>query len=165
LLGGNVLHELYNHNYAWRINVEQSPFDRERRSAEASGPHIQRFQFGPWLFNVNRAKDIIVKRPRETLPIPVQPWAHFYGLDTPEGNSFSLFRPSSHFDAEYALTTDLDEPTILATLRGGRGERFPLLIDGTHRLYHAHVEGITELPAYVLTVQESLRIREDAYHR
>jgi hypothetical protein len=165
LLGGNVLHELYNHNHAWRINVEQSPFDRERQSGEASGPRIQRFQFGPWLFNVNQAKAIIAKRPRETHSLVVQPWAHFYGLDTPDGQSFSLLRPSSSFDAAYALTTDLTEPVIIATLRSRQDEQFPLLIDGTHRLYRAQNEGVTELPAYVLDVAETLTIREDAYYR
>src|ERR1700733_5949355 len=130
--------------------MEQTPEgpggDETKRSIE----RVQRFQFGPWLFSVDQAKTIIVKRPRGTLPIPVQPWAKFYGLDTPDGQSFSLFRPSSRFDAEYARTIDLDEPVILATLRGGRGKRFPLLIDGTHRLYRAQVEGVEELPAYVL---------------
>ena len=125
----------------------------------------QRFQFGPWLFNVNQAKAIIAEQSRETHTLVVPPWAHFYGLDTPDGQSFSLFRPSSDFDVGYALTTDLTEPVIIATLRSRQDEQFPLLIDGTHRLYHAQVEGVAELPAYVLTVQESLRIREEAHYR
>jgi hypothetical protein len=36
-----------------------------------------------------------------------------------------------------------------------------LLIDGVHRLYHAWREGVPRLPAYLLTVEETLRIRHD----
>jgi hypothetical protein len=112
---------------------------RERRN--------QHFRFGPWVFDVRRAQAIVAESPRETRTLPVQPWAKFYGLDTPDGTSFSLFRPSSNFDAEYALTTDLAEPLIVATLRSRGNEEFPLLIDGTHRLYRGFHGGLSELPA------------------
>lgn len=150
--------------------MERQPFKegkKQQREQVQQGERkrLQRFQFGPWLFNVDRAKVIVAERPRDTRPLPVPPWAHFYGLDTPDGKSFSLFRPSSDFSAEYALTTDLSEPLIVATLRSREHEEFPLLVDGTHRVYRAFAEGRSELPAYVLSTEESLSIREDAYYR
>lgn len=95
--------------------------------------------------------------------MPVTPWARYYRLDSAEDESFSLFTPLPSFDRDYAMTTDLVEPVFVATLRRSEGEEFPLLIDGTHRLYRAYVEHVAELPAYVLTVDESLAIREDGF--
>jgi hypothetical protein len=120
---------------------------------------IQRFQFGPWLFNVNGGQAILAERPRDARPLSVELWVSFYGLDTPD-DEVSLFW-AHHLDRDYAMTTDLDEPLLVATLRNNEGEELPLLIDGTHRLHRAHVEHRARLPAYVLTVDESLAIRED----
>lgn len=136
--------------------------DREERPR-------QYFQFGIWRFSVDRAQDIICEHPRETHTLPVEPWARFSGLDAldaNEGRSFAIFTPRPDFNRDYALTTDLSIPLVVATLRSQEtGEEFPLLIDGTHRLDRAHTEGIHELPAYALTVDESLTVREDRYYR
>ena len=57
------------------------------------GPRVQRFQFGPWLFNVNGARAIFAECPRNVRSLPVKPWAHFYGLDnTDEAISLSPCR-------------------------------------------------------------------------
>jgi hypothetical protein len=60
------------------------------------------------------------------------------------------------------MTTDPDEPVILATLTDAGGQPMPLLIDGCHRLYKAAVTGRAEIPAFVLTAAETLLIRSDA---
>jgi hypothetical protein len=61
------------------------------------------------------------------------------------------------------MTTNPDEPVILATLSRPGGEPAgPLLIDGCHRLYQAAVTGQAEIPAFVLTAAETLLIRSDA---
>jgi hypothetical protein len=73
-------------------------------------------------------------------------------------NSFPIIS-GPDLDPEYALTTDLEKPVILATLQARGREPEPLLIDGCHRVYRANVEGRATLPAYVLTVAESLAIR------
>lgn len=137
--------------------------ESKRSSGESDRSRVQRFQFGPWLFNVDRAQVLIAESPRETKLVPVTPWAQFYGLDRSDGPSFSLFTSHAGFDRDYAMTTDLSDPVLIATLRNSEGEEFPLLIDGTHRLYRAHAEGRSGLPAYVLTAEESLTIREDAF--
>jgi hypothetical protein len=61
------------------------------------------------------------------------------------------------------MTTNPDEPVILATLTGPGGEPAgPLLIDGCHRLYKAAMTRRAEIPAFVLTAAETLLIRSDA---
>jgi hypothetical protein len=137
--------------------------ESKKRSGEGDRSRVQRFQFGPWLFNVDRAQALIAESPRDTKLVPVAQWARFYGLDSPEGPGFSLFTPRPGFDRDYAMTADLSDPVLVATLRNNEGEEFPLLIDGTHRLFRANAEGLAELPAYVLTAEESLTVREDAF--
>jgi hypothetical protein len=146
-----------------RINMEQLPSGggENRELAGEKAERVQHFQFGPWLFNVNGARAIIEDSPREPRNLPVVQWARFYGLDSVEGQTVSLFTPLPSFDRDYAMTTDLSEPLLVAALRSEEGEEFPLLIDGTHRLYRAFVEGVNELPAYLLSIEESLAIRED----
>jgi hypothetical protein len=153
--------------------MERRPFDqgeyREQPERPLQNPehhHEQRFHFGPWVFNVDQAETIIAERPRETHVLPVESWARAYGLDEPEDtHRISLIGPGPDFDRAYAMTSDLTVPVIIATLHSEETGDGPLLIDGTHRLYRAHIEGMTELPAYVLSVEESLEIREDARYR
>jgi hypothetical protein len=57
------------------------------------------------------------------------------------------------------MTTDLTQPVFIATLPAAGGPPCPLLIDGTHRLYKATVDGCTHLPSWVLTEAETLAIR------
>ena len=92
----------------------------------------------------------------------LEPWAHFYGLDNTD-EAVSLFSVQD-LDRDYAMTTDLDEPVFVATLRSSLSKQFPLLIDGTHRLYKKQTREVVEvLPAYVLDAEESLAIREDCF--
>ena len=104
--------------------------------------------------------------PRPPVPIPAEAWARAYGLIRDPGtgrHAISLIGPGPDFSPEYAMTTDPDEPVMLATLTGPGGEPAgPLLIDGCHRLYKAAVTGRTEIPAYVLTAAETRLIRSNA---
>ena len=126
----------------------------------------QWFVLRPWVFDVTMAGVLLRAAPRPPVPIPVADWARAYGLDREPGSdrhAVSLIGPGPDFDPEYAMTTDPDEPAILATLTGPGGEPAgPLLIDGCHRLYKAAVTGRPEMPAYVLTADETLLIRSDA---
>lgn len=126
------------------------------KTAESDRSREQWFHFGPWTFNVRRGL-LIAERPRRLSRLPVEPWARWYGL--PDG-SFPIFGPYE-IDTAYAMATDLTAPVLVATMQNKRGEPFPLLIDGLHRVYRAHVEQIAQLPAHVLTAQETGAIRED----
>lgn len=124
---------------------------------------VQRFQFGPWVFNIDRALALVAEAPRETGVVNVLPTARFYGLDTIEGDEArSLFSPM-RLDREYAMTTDIDTPVLVATALNEDGHDYHLLIDGIHRLYRAYTEGAEELPAYFLTLKESQAVREDPF--
>jgi hypothetical protein len=99
---------------------------------------------------------------RDRRVLDVGPWASFFGFDITGEHSIALFGPR-HLDHDYAMTTDLEDPVIVATLTSSEGERFPLVIDGTHRIYHAYMEGVPTLPALVLDEAESLSIRDDPF--
>lgn len=125
-------------------------------------PPAQWFRFGGWLFDVDQAQVLLEERTREPQPLAVMPWVRQYGLDLlDEPNRVPILGIGLEFDREYAMTTDLTNPLIVATLHLPGSGNSSLLIDGTHRLYRAYREEVTELPAYVLTVDESLAIRLD----
>ena len=130
-----------------------------------AGKPQQWFVLRPWVFDVTLAGVLLRAAPRPPVPIPVAAWARAYGLARDPGSgrhAISLIGPGPDFSPEYAMTTDPDEPVILATLAGAGGEPTPLLIDGCHRLYKAAVTGRAEIPAFVLTAAETLLIRSDA---
>jgi hypothetical protein len=62
------------------------------------------------------------------------PWARACGLIPSPGSSphaVPLIGPAPGFDPDYALTTDLDDPVIIASITAaGSGPPAPLLIDG-----------------------------------
>ena len=122
----------------------------------------QSFVFGAFVFNVDRAQQIVAEDLREVDELSVTPWAQYYGLDDDDPHHASFFSPRN-LDRDYAMTTDLDDPLLVATLQNSRGKLFSLLIDGTHRLYKAYKQGVLVLPAYVLDEEESLSIREDPF--
>jgi hypothetical protein len=129
-------------------------------------PPAQWFRFGGWLFDVDRAQALLTERPREPQPLAVMPWVRQYGLDLlGEPNRVPILGIGPDFDREYAMTTDLTNPLIVATLHLPGSGNSALLIDGTHRLYRAYREHVAELPAYVLDVDESLAIRLDQHSR
>ncbi len=71
----------------------------------------------------------------------------------------SLIGPGPGFDVRCAMTTDLDDPVIIATLTTAGGKPAgPLLNYGCHRLSKAAMTG-ADLPSFVLTAEESLAIR------
>jgi len=64
-------------------------------------------------------------------------WARAYGLipgPGPSPHSVPLIGPGPGFDPGYAMTTDLDDPVIIASITAaGDGQPAPLLIDGYAR--------------------------------
>lgn len=140
--------------------MEQRPF--EPNPERKGRPRNQRFLFGAFVFNVDKALAMLEGDQRDRRTLEVAPWASFFGLDITDEHSVALFAPR-YLNRDYAMTTDLEDPVIVATLTGGEGERFPLVIDGTHRIYKAHVLGIGTLPALVLNEAESLAIRDDPF--
>jgi len=130
-----------------------------------AGKPQQWFVLRPWVFDVTLAGVLLSAAPRPPVPIPVAAWARAYGLARGPGSgrhAISLIGPGPDFSPQYAMTTSLDEPVILATVAAASGELTPLLIDGCHRLYKAARLGREHLPSLVLTAEETLAIRHDA---
>jgi hypothetical protein len=137
---------------------------RPRAAAPGSKPQ-QWFVLRPWVFDVTLAGVLLRAAPRPPRMIPVAGWARAYGLIRDPGSgrhAISLIGPGPDFSPGYAMTTNPEEPVILATLADAGGEMTPLLIDGCHRLYKAAVTGRAEIAAFVLTAAETLLIRSDA---
>jgi hypothetical protein len=104
-----------------------------RPAAPESTPG-QWFVFGPWVYDVDAATRLLGAAPRPALLLPARPWALAYGLirDSATGpQTISLIGPGPGFDPGYAMTTDPDDPAIIATVTTAAGEPAgPLLIDG-----------------------------------
>ena len=126
----------------------------------------QWFHFGPWTFSIDAAEALIAAHPRGIRHIDVATWAEAYGLtrlDDTARRTISLIGPASDgLDRAYAMTTDLAKPVIVAQLAINGQPPAPLLIDGTHRLYRAWREGIAQLPAYLLTADETHQVQHNA---
>jgi hypothetical protein len=126
----------------------------------------QWFHFGPWVFSIDAAEALIIAAPRDTRPLDVPTWATAYGLtrlDDPDPRTVGLLGPASHaLHRAYAMTTDLTKPVIVAQLDISGNPPAALLIDGTHRLYRAWRDGVPRLPAYLLTIEETRQIQDNA---
>jgi hypothetical protein len=124
----------------------------------------QWFHFGPWVFSIDAAQTLIAAAPRDTVALDVKAWATAYGppprRPAPHGGHPHRPRPGT-VDRLYAMRTDLTRPVLLGRISVNGSPPAALLIDGVHRLYHAWREGVPRLPAYLLTAEETLRIRHD----
>ncbi|MFC3499916.1 hypothetical protein ACFOOK_02860 [Micromonospora krabiensis] len=127
-------------------------------------PHPQWFHFGPWIFAVDTALALITAARRDTRPLDVAAWAQACGLshlDNTNARTISLVGATRDgLDRSYATATDLTTPVIIAQLLIS-GSPSPLLIDGIHRLYRAWRGGLPQLPAYLLTVEETRQVQRD----
>jgi hypothetical protein len=132
---------------------------RKPRTARVSRTvprHEQRMcAAGAWLFDVEHAFRLLRAKPRMPQLIEVVSWSGIHG---PDGSSISPIRPGPSFDPFYAMTVDLTRPLIMATIPTPDGGSATCVIDGTHRLFRALVEGVVTLPAYVLSIAETARI-------
>ena len=96
------------------------------------GPAQQWFVLRPWLFDVTAATGLLRRVPRPAQPLPVMAWARAYGLIPGPGSSpqsVPLIGPGPGFDPDYALTTDLDDPVIIASITAA-DRRMPPPVQG-----------------------------------
>ncbi|MFJ2115138.1 hypothetical protein ACIOEX_25125 [Streptomyces sp. NPDC087850] len=129
----------------------------------------QYFHFGPFIYDVDAALEIIHKEPRpdRLQEIHVAVWAlgvHKSPEENRQGKTIPLL--VGNFDEEYARTqADLSVPLIFADLSTEGEKPGYMLIDGTHRLRRAFIEDVEKLPVYLLDKVESLRIRDVKFYR
>lgn len=113
-------------------------------------------------YSISLALELIAATPdRPVHTVNVQDTARILCLEKPyeeylAAGHIPMYR--GQVDEEYARTCDLSVPVIMATLapHGTRGSR--LLIDGTHRVRRAYLDGVARLPCYLLTEEEAERI-------
>lgn len=142
-----------------------SKAERTARYVENLRKKGQYFQFAAWRFDVDQAQRLIEQAPREIKQENVAEWAAAYKTasllpDAAPSYSVLVVGPrAENFNREYALSTDLTEPVIIAQIEGDDGKPQMLLIDGCHRLYRHFVEGSETMPAVYLTVVETALIK------
>jgi hypothetical protein len=105
----------------------------------------ERFEFQheghTYVWNISKAWRFIQESPRE--PDYFRPAEQGVTIEHLQERYPSL-------DWEYAKTTDLSRPLLFVPYRGQAQ-----LADGWHRVARAVLEGIEELPAYLLTDEEA----------
>jgi hypothetical protein len=92
-----------------------------RTTAQPPATPAQWLVFGGWAFDMTATARAAILRdpPSETASLPVAPWARTYGLDRDPGSdtaTIPLLGPGPGFNRAYAMTTDLTQPVIIATL-------------------------------------------------
>ena len=98
---------------------------------------------------------IIRDQPRETASLPVAPWAGAYGFDRDPGSdtaTIPLLGPGAGFNRGYAMTADLTQPVIIATLPVTGDEPAPLLIDGSAPPVTVRSEAVAAVCRYPVTL-------------
>ncbi len=120
-------------------------------------PSPQFFQFLSTGFDVTKALEIVSTRTEPDGEIEVQLWANQYLQPDPnESDKLRALCLSVNWD--HVPTVDLDTPLIMAWFEG-RSQSGRIIIDGYHRLAKARREGIEKLPVYVLSKEESAKVR------
>jgi hypothetical protein len=142
--------------------MKQASSDDDQKSGSRNGDRGEVFLFGSMRFNVDRGLALVAEVTRQAQRVQVAPWAEFFGFSNPKEKGITLLAPR-FLDPDYAMTIDLEEPVLIASIRSSWGELLPLLIDGTHRIYKAYTLGVSTLPSYVLDDVESLSIRDDQF--
>jgi hypothetical protein len=115
--------------------------DFEWKLKDQKGNEDEIWSAGGHEFDVIKAKRIIMKSPREIEMIHVEEFTMFIEL-------FCVIKPRK------GVVYDTEFPVIVASFsKGGR-----LIIDGWHRLHFAIQAGKVQIPAVILTVEETRRV-------
>lgn len=110
------------------------------------GRGYQTFDLGAHKWDVEKAlAHVAGKKPNDTLDVE---------------NAASLLG-IVRINREHAATTDLSKPVIGVQPGSGHFKGYVVPIDGWHRIYRAHQEGVKELPMHLIgpTNEKKIRIR------
>ena len=102
----------------------------------------EQFTFGGKRYDLAKAKELIKATPR---PVEMRPLSQFK----------AMYYEAVKIDWDKAEKTDTAVPVIVATENGT-----PVLVDGWHRYAKALRTRLTEIPAVVLTEDETKAIRK-----
>lgn len=129
----------------------------------------QEFVFDSWVFDVDAGLHVIRQTPRGTINLDVDQWAEALHLDSSyepqEGEMGRVPVFVGYLDEMHAAQADISVPVLVATLLTDEGRESHLLIDGHHRLRGAVIRGARQIPAHVLTVDETRSIQSRVYRQ
>lgn len=111
---------------------------------------VEYFVFFRESFDIRKAKNIIVSKPRKIVTINVEELFRYVGLPDQNGKISFL---SIAIDPSLVDKADLSIPLIMITKPTGL-----FCVDGWHRLAKARLEGLKELPVVVLNKKETKQI-------
>jgi hypothetical protein len=117
----------------------------------------QVFNFAVLRWCITHAEELIAANPDAAdfvCETPVAPFRQFLSLEAPEPGHVKLIEVL--VNPERAAIADLSKPIMVAPIILGDENIGPIAIDGWHRIYRALSEGVTELPAYILTEAASV---------
>lgn len=106
----------------------------------------QTFRFAVFQWCVTQLTELLDAEPRlaRTVEVNITGVDSMLGLGYEPGQGISLLRVE--VNPEYAMTTDLSQPPLLARLVTEDGRDYDnIFVDGWHRLYRARMEGRTSL--------------------
>jgi hypothetical protein len=106
----------------------------------------QTFRFAVFQWCVTHLDELLDAEPRlaRTVEVDITGVDSMLGLGYEPGQGISLLRVEVNHD--YAMTTDLSQPPLLARLITEDGRDYDnIFVDGWHRLYRARIEGRTSL--------------------
>lgn len=114
----------------------------------------QVFFFAAYRWCITHALELITADPEAATLIEeaeITGLGQFLPIEPDEPGSVALIRVE--VDTEYAMSTDLTKPLLVAPLEAGGQPAGAVVIDGWHRVYRALREGRTHLPALLLTTE------------
>lgn len=121
--------------------IKHSKAGSEYPVGSAGGSANEKFVFGPMTFDIDKAREISGGKPNSTAAVSAD-WSHKINVDT-----------------KAAMKSKNPEPVIIAQVPSTNGSQ-KLLIDGHHRMFKALHDGKTEVPAFVMSPEDTMSIME-----
>jgi SAM-dependent methyltransferase len=121
--------------------IKHSKDGSEYPVGSAGGNANEKFVFGPMTFDIDKAREMSGGKPNSTAAVSAD-WSHKINVDT-----------------KAALKSKNPEPVIIAQIPSTNGAQ-KLLIDGHHRMFKALHEGKTEVPAFVMSPEQTMGLME-----
>jgi hypothetical protein len=120
---------------------------------------IEVFDFIAIKYNVSKAKTLVEGREADGEICP-RDWQEFFSREISCGESRRMLTMGIRVNHDHVPTVDLADPVIIAHFElPGEDEPVPIPIDGWHRIQKAINEDVETLPAYVLDLKDSNKVR------
>ena len=117
------------------------------------------FKYMSLAYDVTKAKALVDGREAQANIDPKQ-WENWISREIPcSGPTKRMLTLGIGINQEHVASVDTDQPVIVARFTMPGEDVIPLPIDGWHRIQKAINEGLEEIPAHYLTLEESEEVR------